>query len=63
MITLEKLQLLRDIITLLAVCYIIITLIITIKIAIDLNKQQALDTDPKAIQKISFTGRLNRGEM
>ena len=63
MITLEKLQSLRDIITLLAVCYIIITLIITIKIAIDLNKQQALDTDPKAIQKISFTGRLNRGEM
>ena len=27
-------------------------------IAIDLSKQQALDADPKAIQKINFTGNL-----
>ena len=29
-------------------------------IAIALNKQQALDADPKAIQQISFTGNLDR---
>ena len=29
-------------------------------IAIDLNKQEALDADPKAIQQINFTGNLNR---
>ena len=29
-------------------------------IAIDLSKQQALDTDPKAIQKINFTTNLDR---
>ena len=29
-------------------------------IAIDLSKQQALDADPKAIQKINFTGNLDR---
>ena len=28
-------------------------------IAIDLSKQQALDVDPKAIQKINFTGNLD----
>ena len=28
-------------------------------IAIDLIKKQALDTDPKAIQQINFTGNLN----
>ena len=28
-------------------------------IAIDLTKQQALDADPKAIQKINFTENLN----
>ena len=27
-------------------------------IAIDLSKQQALDTDQKAIQQINFTGNL-----
>ena len=27
-------------------------------IGIDLSKQQALDTDPKAIQQINFTGNL-----
>ena len=29
-------------------------------IAIDLQKQQALDADPKAIQQINFTGNLNQ---
>ena len=29
-------------------------------IAIDLSKQQALDADPKAIQKINFTANLDR---
>ena len=29
-------------------------------IAIDLSKQQALDTDPKAIQHINFTANLER---
>ena len=29
-------------------------------IAIYLSKQQALDADPKAIQQINFTGRLDR---
>ena len=31
-------------------------------IAIDLSKQQALDADPKAIQKINFTANLDRDE-
>ena len=31
-------------------------------IAIDLNKQQKLDADPKAIQRINFTGNLTRAE-
>ena len=29
-------------------------------IVIDLSKQQALDSDPKAIQEINFTANLNR---
>ena len=29
-------------------------------IAIDLSKQQALDADPRAIQRINFTGNLDR---
>ena len=29
-------------------------------IAIDLSKQQALDTDPKAIQQINFTANLDQ---
>ena len=29
-------------------------------IAIDLNKQQALDADPNAIQQINFTANLDR---
>ena len=31
-------------------------------IAIDLSKQQKLDTDPKSIQKINFTGNISRAE-
>ena len=31
-------------------------------IEIDLNKQQALDVDPKAIQQINFIGNLERAE-
>ena len=30
-------------------------------VAIDLSKQQALEDDPKAIQKINFTENLERG--
>ena len=29
-------------------------------IAVDLNKQKALDADPRAIQQINFTANLNR---
>ena len=29
-------------------------------IVVDLNKQQALDADPKAIQQINFTANLDR---
>ena len=29
-------------------------------IAVDLSNQQALDSDPKAIQQLSFTASLNR---
>ena len=29
-------------------------------IAVDLNKQQILDSDPRAVQKISFTANLDR---
>ena len=31
-------------------------------ISIDLRKQQKLDADPKAIQKINFSGNLSRAE-
>ena len=31
-------------------------------IATDLSKQQAFDTDPKAIQQINCTGNLHRAE-
>ena len=31
-------------------------------IAVDLSKQQALDSDPKAIQQINFTADLDRTE-
>ena len=31
-------------------------------IAVELSKQQALDADPKTIQRINFTGNLHRDE-
>ena len=31
-------------------------------IAVDLGKQQTLDADPRAIQKITFTANLDRTE-
>ena len=31
-------------------------------IAIDLSKQQKLDSDPKAMQQINFTGNLTRAD-
>ena len=31
-------------------------------IAIDLDKRQALDADPKAMQQFNFAGNLNRGQ-
>ena len=31
-------------------------------IAIDLSKQQKLDSDPKAMQQINFTGNLSRAD-
>ena len=31
-------------------------------IAIDLSKQQTLDADPRAIQRINFTANLDRAE-
>ena len=33
------------------------------KIATDLNEQQAFDADPKAIQQINFNGNLDQMEM
>ena len=41
--------------------YQIIQISITLKLtAIDLSKQQSLDSDPKAIQQIKFTENLAR---
>ena len=31
-------------------------------VAVDLSKQQALDADPKAIQRINFTANLDRAD-
>ena len=61
MITLKKLQLVKEMITQLVVLldyhyfktYCEVT-------AIDLSKQQALDIDPKAIQQINLTRYLDR---
>ena len=56
---LEKLLLVKDIITQLTVCWIIHTYSYKM-IAVDLSKQQALDADPRANQKINFTANLNK---
>ena len=59
MITLKKLQLVREIIykngCLLDNVY---SKSFYKMITIDLSKQQAFDTDPKAIEQINFTGNL-----
>ena len=56
---LEKLQLVKEVITQLVVFQIIHISKFKI-IAVDLSKQQALDFDPKAIQQINFTANLDR---
>ena len=61
MITFERLQLVKVMITRLD-DYQIIPISQNIIIVIDLNKQQKLDADTKAIQKINFTGNLDTAE-
>ena len=60
--TLEKLLLVKEVITQL----IFIKLSLLLKhykvIAIDLSKQQALNVDLRAIQQINFTANLDRAE-
>ena len=61
MITFEELQLVKEMITLQVACYTINYFKDYYKMkAVDLNKLQELDADPKAIQQINFTGHLNR---
>ena len=59
---LGKLLLVKEMITQLVVCEIILILIKKYKmIAIDLSKQQILETDPRVIQQINFTANRTRG--
>ena len=53
-------QNIKEMITQLVIC-LNITISKTI-IVTGLNKQPALDADPKKIQQINFTGNLNRAE-
>ena len=63
MITFEELQLVKEMITLQVACYTINYFKDYYKMkAVDLNKLQELDADPKAIQQINFTINLNRIE-
>ena len=63
MLTLERLQQVKVMITQLDVCYIIpISKKYYKLIARDLSKQRKLDVDPKAMQQINFIGNLDRGE-
>ena len=63
MLTLERLQQVKVMITQLDVCYIIpISKKYYKLIARDLSKQHKLDVDPKAMQQINFIGNLDRGE-
>ena len=63
MLTLERLQQVKVMITQLDVCYIIpISKKYYKLIARDLSKQRKLDVDPKAMQQINFIGTLDRGE-
>ena len=54
----EKLQQVKEMIKQLVVCWTIILNLFQYD-TIDLSKQQALDVDRKAIQKINFTGNLD----
>ena len=59
--TSEKLLLVKEMITQLVVCQIILISKKIVKmISINLSKQQALDADPRAVQEINFTGNLDR---
>ena len=63
MLTLERLQQVKVMITQLDICYIIpISKKYYKLIARDLSKQRKLDVDPKAMQQINFIGNLDRGE-
>ena len=63
MMTFEELQLIKEMITLQVVCYTINYFKDYYKMkAVDLNKLQELDADPKAIQQIIFAINLNRIE-
>ena len=63
MLTLERLQQVKVMITQLDVCYIIpISKKYYKLIARDLSKQRKLDVDPKAMQQINFIGTLDRGQ-
>ena len=59
---LEKLLPVKEMNTYLVVCLIIFILLKENHkiITIDLSKQQALDSDPRAIQQINFTANLDR---
>ena len=63
MITFEKLELVKEIITLLVVYLLDYNYFNEYckMIAIDLSKQQALDADSKSTQQINFTRNLDRG--
>ena len=58
--TLEKLLLVKQMITQLVVSQIILSLKNYEIIAIDLSKQQALNADPKAVPQINFNANLGR---
>ena len=63
MISFDKLQLVKVMITPSDVYQIIPILENAIKlISVDIRKQQKLDADPKAIQQINFTGNLWKEE-
>ena len=61
MITFEKLQLVKEMITNMITNQLFVYFKNYYKmIAIDLSKQEALDADPKATQQINFTANLDR---
>ena len=60
MITIERLQQIKVMVAQPDVCQIILFQKYYNSIAIDLIKQQKLDTDPKSIQQTNFAGNLTR---